>query len=116
MESGRPADRPWVLAVHYYTPHPPWQPDPDRFRHHLDGPRLWRPSICSPWDLSEPNGCAAGGRPAMPEGGRDHAGALRLPRGDRGGGPASGRAIERQAASLIEHPVMRCFGCSRDQC
>ncbi len=36
LESGRPADRPWVLAVHYYKPHPPWRPDPERFRHHLD--------------------------------------------------------------------------------
>ena len=36
LEAGRPTDRPWVLAVHYYKPHPPWRPDPERYRHHLD--------------------------------------------------------------------------------
>ena len=36
LESGRPKDRPWVLAVQYYKPHPAWHPDPDRYRYHIE--------------------------------------------------------------------------------
>jgi choline-sulfatase len=54
LESGRPADRPWVLAVHYYKPHPPWRPDPERFRHHLDRVTPLAPKYLQPLaDLSE---------------------------------------------------------------
>ena len=69
MESGRPADRPWVLAVHYYKPHPPWRPDPERFRHHLERAAPLAPKYVQPLaDPSEANGCAAGGRQAMSAG------------------------------------------------
>ncbi len=54
LESGRPDDRPWVLAVHYYKPHPPWRPDPERFRHHLDLTTLLAPKHLQPFeDLPE---------------------------------------------------------------
>ena len=34
LQGRRNSDGPWVLAIHYYKPHPPWLPDPALFHYY----------------------------------------------------------------------------------
>ena len=55
LEHERPSDRPWLLNVNYFKPHPGWYPDAELYEYYLDKIAPLSGRYLQPWDeLGEP--------------------------------------------------------------